>query len=102
MARDYGIELDVYLGDDEEEHYVAAVTYFFPGDPGQIWGPPERCWPPEPPEIEWELRNPDGKAAPAVVLSEQRIDSITQELMRKALDEKDDYEPDHDQRYRYA
>jgi hypothetical protein len=25
-----------------------------PGDPGQTSGPPERCWPPEPPEVDIE------------------------------------------------
>ena len=25
---------------------------YTPGDPGQLYGPPEDCWPPEPAEVE--------------------------------------------------
>jgi hypothetical protein len=92
------IKLDLYLGDDEE-HYVAVVTSYRAGDPGRIWGPPEHCYPPEPAEIDWELCTPDGKPAPDVVLSEQRIDSITCELLQLVEEEKDDYEPDYTERW---
>jgi hypothetical protein len=33
----------------------ATVTAFRPGDPGRLFGPPEFCYPPEPPEFEFFL-----------------------------------------------
>jgi hypothetical protein len=45
------------------------------------------------------LCTPDGKPAPDVVLSEQRIDSITCELLQLVEEEKDDYEPDYTERW---
>lgn len=37
-----------------------TVTSYFPGDPGRTSGPPENCYPPEPPEIEFEIRTLTG------------------------------------------
>jgi hypothetical protein len=34
----------------EEEYEVECSVS--PGDPGRTYGPPERCYPPEPPEVE--------------------------------------------------
>ena len=31
------------------------ITSYIPGDPGRISGPPELCYPPESPEIEFEI-----------------------------------------------
>jgi hypothetical protein len=39
---------------DGEEEFRVTYTYR-PGHPGQTYGPPERCYPPEPPEIEITL-----------------------------------------------
>lgn len=38
---------------NEYEAEILGGTYT-PGDPGRISGPPEYCYPPEPPEVEWE------------------------------------------------
>ena len=37
-----------------------TITSYIPGDPGRISGPPEHCYPPEPPEIEFEVRTANG------------------------------------------
>jgi hypothetical protein len=31
---------------------VDFSAYYTPGDPGRVSGPPEKCYPPEPPEVE--------------------------------------------------
>lgn len=35
------------------EEYNIEIDSFHAGDPGRLYGPPEKCYPPEPPEIEW-------------------------------------------------
>ena len=40
-----------FIGEDTE---VIVTCTYYPGDPGQTSGPPERCWPPEAPELEIE------------------------------------------------
>ena len=39
---------------DEQDNEVEVDVEFnwSPGDPGRVWGPPEHCYPPEPPELE--------------------------------------------------
>lgn len=36
------------------EQTLRLTYHYTPGDPGQTSGPPERCWPPEPEEVEIE------------------------------------------------
>jgi len=36
----------------EEDIEVEVVVHYSPGSPGRLSGPPERCYPPEPPEVE--------------------------------------------------
>jgi hypothetical protein len=43
---------------------IARVTHYRPGDPGRTWGPPERCYPPEPAELEWVVLDRRGRPAP--------------------------------------
>ena len=31
---------------------LEAKGYYTPGDPGRVFGPPEKCYPPEPAEVE--------------------------------------------------
>ena len=40
------------------------VTSYYPGYKGWYDGPPERCYPDEPEEIEWEVRDRKGYQAP--------------------------------------
>jgi len=37
---------------DGHEIEVDVEFDYTPGDPGQLYGPPENCWPPEPAEVE--------------------------------------------------
>lgn len=89
MKLDYTVEID-------DVEYVARVTSYYPGDPGRTSGPPEMCYPPEPPEIEWELWTVDDKPAPDEVLTSQREDEITDQLLEWLQEEQDD---DYDARY---
>jgi hypothetical protein len=41
--------IDSYIGEDT----CVTVHYTYsPGDSGNTWGPPEKCWPPEPAELD--------------------------------------------------
>lgn len=46
------------------EHVWRITGDFYPGDPGRLSGPPERCYPPEPEDVEItgaKLLDPTGK-----------------------------------------
>lgn len=43
--------LDFIFEEDDSLSLLVSYNYYL-GDPGQISGPPERCYPPEPDEIE--------------------------------------------------
>jgi hypothetical protein len=48
MNRNIPITVDInVLGLD-----LTATAYYHPGDPGRLSGPPEKCYPPEPAEVE--------------------------------------------------
>jgi hypothetical protein len=51
------IEIETMIGG---HHCWARVTHYWAGDPGNISGPPEGCWPPEPPELDFEIIDKDG------------------------------------------
>lgn len=39
---------------EEFEKFSLEIHYtYFPGDPGQLSGPPEKCYPPEDPDLEF-------------------------------------------------
>ena len=50
----------IYLGDLGEQEFLVGYTYA-PGDPGQVSGPPENCYPPEGLEIELISLRLDGR-----------------------------------------
>ena len=47
-----GVRLVDTPPDEDGPDLVFEVT-FHPGDPGRTYGPPERCYPPEPSEVEY-------------------------------------------------
>lgn len=83
MSWDYTVEID-------DVEYLARVTYYYRGAPGRTSGPPENCYPPEPPELDWELLNLDGTPAPDTVLVGQREDEITEQLLEWLQEEQED------------
>lgn len=60
----------------------AELTFYRPGDPGCLFGPPERCYPPEPPEVEYELL--DRKGYPAAWL-QRKVTAEDHEAIVEAL-----------------
>lgn len=53
--------------DSDGESYTVECSVS-PGDPGCTYGPPERCYPPEPPEVEvLRVFDEDGKERPDLV-----------------------------------
>lgn len=51
------IEIETMIGG---HHCYARVTHYSPGDPGYISGPAEHCYPPEPPELNFEILDMQG------------------------------------------
>lgn len=61
---------------------IAKVEEYRPGDPGRLTGPPERCYPPEPEEVEYTLHDRKGYPAPWL---EQMADE--RDVERQILDQ---------------
>ena len=74
------------------QHCRARVTYWFPGDPGKTWGPPEHCWPPEPPEIDFVILDERGIPSPSLKnqLDEEELEEIEFRLMQ-AINTEEEY-----------
>lgn len=62
----------------------AGIISYYPGSPGRLSGTPEVCYPPEPPEIEWELCDANGNLLPE--LSSGQMELLEQELLRIIAD----------------
>lgn len=80
---------------------LVVIDSYTPGDPGRTSGPPEDCWPPEPPEVEWHLEDAAGvrlEALEADLDDEEMeaIDTACFEFVDKAAVEDVGYEPDPD------
>jgi hypothetical protein len=69
----------------------ARLTYFYPGDPGKTWGPPEDCWPSEPAEVAFILLDMQGEPAPWLedMMDEDDEDRITNKLIDALEDERE-------------
>jgi hypothetical protein len=75
MAKFTPREMSFCVDLDNGDEVSVTVRMTNPGDPGRLSGPPERCYPPEPPEFEMvEHDHPD----------ERRID--LDELYDKAFE----------------
>jgi hypothetical protein len=71
---------------------LARLTYWEPGDPGQCYGPPERCWEPTADEVGFELLSTSGTPAPDLVemMSDAEENLIIAELSALARLEDED------------
>jgi hypothetical protein len=61
----------------------ARVTRYVPADPGRTYGPPERCYPPQPAEVEFEVLDERGRPDPA--LEAQMDDADTRAVEQEAI-----------------
>lgn len=89
---DYVATVDTYIGDDED--VTIGVLTYNPGDPGCTYGPPERCYPPEPPEVEWVLLGQDGQPMERELSDADtaRIEEAIEEAMQSKAEEYADWE----------
>lgn len=81
-------------------HGVAVLCSgtFHPGDPGRYSGPPEKCYPAEPDELEFESITVGGVNVVSV-LSEEFLDRCTDELLRRIPEQvRDEAEALYEQR----
>lgn len=46
-----GVKVDVDWSDEKGREFTVTCTVI-PGSPGKLYGPPEKCYPPEPGEVE--------------------------------------------------
>jgi len=87
--------------EDEAGIVVIFDASFTPGDPGRCSGPPERCYPPEPPEVELDNPMVDEGSHPVKrwkhvyrQITDQELKLIgvasTEELIEKVIDDRFD------------
>ena len=71
---------------------LADVVHYWPGRPGRTDGPPDVCYPPEPPELEWRLLDRRGRPAPWLErkLTDAERERIERELL-EYLEEPEEY-----------
>lgn len=72
--------IETWHGDDEP--CLIRVTSYSPGCPGFTSGPPESCYPPEPPEIEWEVVDAAGNPVD-VALSDDDAERIEELIINR-------------------
>lgn len=91
--RAFPVEATITIDRDDEEITLTVEGSYTPGDPGNTWGLPEDCWPPEPAEAEvHKILNSEGK--PFEPLSPEEEKAVY-EKAREALSEAaDNHEPD--------
>jgi hypothetical protein len=92
--------------DIEDIEYMVTVSYFDPGRPGRLSGPPEDCYPDDPWEIEFE---PNVEATSEVIEFEtfvelyashyyegnerKALEAIEQATYEGILESADEYQP---------
>jgi len=59
MRKKYGSSRDVAIRCPNDECEAEIVADFTPRDPGKTYGPPERCWPPEPAMLDYPPECPE-------------------------------------------
>jgi len=83
----YSFDHSIERGGEDVE-LVVHVLNWIPGRQARTYGPPERCYPEEPAEIEWTVRFPDGGDAEPMLTPEDASVIEAEAAMRMAeLDE---------------
>jgi hypothetical protein len=77
--------------------YLEGTAFFYPGDPGRLSGPPEKCYPPEGAEVEILRLTADG--CPAMFLMDSNlsddIEAVVCEHLLDILGEEDESSEDN-------
>lgn len=68
-------ELDFEYELDDDKAITVYITEFDFGSPGKTWGPPESCYPADPPEIYWYALNEEGKELELTNRQKEAIES---------------------------
>lgn len=74
----------------DDEEYIVVVKSYTPGKPGRTYGNPEDCYPPEPPEAEFDLIDEmTGKPADDAACQHYQyiVDRIDDEMAARTDDE---------------
>jgi hypothetical protein len=59
------------------------VTYYVPADPGRTYGPPERCYPPQPAVVDFDVLDEQGR--PDSALESRMDDADTRAVEQEAI-----------------
>ncbi|MGS1115984.1 hypothetical protein [Castellaniella sp. UC4442_H9] len=60
-----------------------CVTYYVPADSGRTYGPPERCYPPQPAAVDFDVL--DEQDQPDLALRDQMDDADTRAVEQEAI-----------------
>jgi hypothetical protein len=82
------IEIETMIGG---HHCYASVVHYRPGDPGNISGPPENCYPPEPPELDFHILDMQGKRSKRLeaMMTDEEWEDIYDALILKIQSRED-------------
>lgn len=83
---EYVDTFEFYLDDDEV--ITIGISYWYAGTPAFISGPPENCYPEDPPEFDWEVVGEERQ------LTDDQRSKIEDEIIER-MTEEPDY-PDYD------
>lgn len=99
-------DVTLWIELDGQEYEVLVTGNLYPGRPGKYSGPPESCYPDEPPE--WEITELKWTEQPHRPLTQDEEDDIFNRSFDLALEEASDdyydegydYDPDEEAEYR--
>jgi hypothetical protein len=96
-------EFDYEFVLEGEDRYCQVVVYDYRGgEPAQTWGPPERCYPGEPEEMNWSLFDEQDKEIPFDTIPSKirdRIEERISEYFREQAEAEEARFLDHDGDY---
>lgn len=86
------VESTMVVERDGDEITLTIIGDYDPGDPGQLYGPPEKCWPAEPACVDLHLILKDGQPWDCRLTPAEEMKA--EEILLQSVQEVDDPEPE--------
>lgn len=75
-------------------HTLEGTANYYPGDPGRTSGPPEKCYPPEPDELEINTLTRNGQDVSFLLDFEPALECISDLVLATIVPDEDGPEPE--------